>query len=179
MKNVHLQSIFWFVFSNIRTEYGNKLPYSVWVRTRRIRTTKTPYTDTFYAAKHHKEPVVCWILIHWFAKWKIFFLMKTLTEDCLKFPTTNPHWFDCISRKRLSTRTVLKKFLWLHLWRSSNIKVGLSPSKIVFLICFNDSPSKMMKNEFYCILKALFVLKIFKFLSWHFGHVDKAGWLEG
>ena len=100
-------------------------------------------------------------------KMKNIFLMKTLTEDCLKFPTTNPHWFDCISRKRLSTRTVLKKFLWLHLWRSSNIKVGLSPSKIVFLICFNDSPSKMMKNEFYCILKALFVLKIFKFLSWH------------
>ena len=32
-------------------------------------------------------------------------------------------------------------------------------------ICFNDSPSKMLKNELYFILKALFVLKIFKFLS--------------
>ena len=31
--------------------------------------------------------------------------------------------------------------------------------------CFNNSPSKMMKNAFYVIIKALFVLKIFTFLS--------------
>ena len=31
----------------------------------------------------------------------------------------------------------------------------------------------MMKNAFYFTLKALFVLKIFKFLSWLFGHVAK------
>ena len=31
----------------------------------------------------------------------------------------------------------------------------------------------MMKNVFYFILKALFVLKIFKFLSSLFGHVEK------
>ena len=30
-----------------------------------------------------------------------------------------------------------------------------------------------MKNAFYFILKALFVLEIFKFLSWRFGHVRK------
>ena len=34
-----------------------------------------------------------------------------------------------------------------------------------FFICLNDSPSKMMKNAFYFILKALFVLKIFKPLT--------------
>ena len=51
----------------------------------------------------------------------------------------------------------------------------LSKKKI---ICFNDSPSKMMKNAFYFILKALFVLKIFKFLSWFFGHVEKTAWSE-
>ena len=33
----------------------------------------------------------------------------------------------------------------------------------------------MMKNF---ILKALFVLKIFKFLSWVFGHMEKTAWLE-
>ena len=44
-------------------------------------------------------------------------------------------------------------------------KVGLSPSKKTFFISFNYSPLKMMKNPFYFILKALFVLKIFKFLS--------------
>ena len=47
-----------------------------------------------------------------------------------------------------------------------------------FFICFNDSPSKMMKNAFYFILKALFVLKIFKFSSWLFGHVEKTAWLR-
>ena len=42
-------------------------------------------------------------------------------------------------------------------------------------ICFIESPFKMMKNAFYFILNALFVLKIFKFLSWLFGHVNKNG----
>ena len=36
----------------------------------------------------------------------------------------------------------------------------------------------MMKNAFYFILKALFVPKIFKFLSWLFGHVEKTTWFE-
>ena len=54
------------------------------------------------------------------------------------------------------------------------LKAGLSP----FFICFNVSPSEMMKNVFYFILKALFVFKVFKFLSWSFGHVEKTAWLE-
>ena len=33
-----------------------------------------------------------------------------------------------------------------------------------FFICFNESRLKIMKNAFYFILKALFVLEIFKFL---------------
>ena len=37
--------------------------------------------------------------------------------------------------------------------------------KKIFFICFNDRSSKMMKNAFYFILKALFLLKIFKLLS--------------
>ena len=32
---------------------------------------------------------------------------------------------------------------------------------------------KMMKNAFYFILKAFYVLKIFTVLSWVFGHVKK------
>ena len=36
-----------------------------------------------------------------------------------------------------------------------------------------EGPLKMMKNVFYFTSKALFVLKIFKFLSWPFGHVAK------
>ena len=37
--------------------------------------------------------------------------------------------------------------------------------KILFLICFNDSSPKTMKNAFYFILRAFFILKIFEFLS--------------
>ena len=36
-----------------------------------------------------------------------------------------------------------------------------------------ESPLKVMKNVFYFISKALIVLKVFKFLSWLFGHVSK------
>ena len=48
-------------------------------------------------------------------------------------------------------------FLKEHIY----VKVGLSPSKKLLIICFNDSPSKMIKNGFYFILKGLFVLKTF------------------
>ena len=41
------------------------------------------------------------------------------------------------------------------------------------VIYFIESPLKMLKNAFYFTLKALFVLKIFKFLSWLFGHVEE------
>ena len=46
----------------------------------------------------------------------------------------------------------------------NDIKVGLSLSK-KNCCCFIESPLKLMKNAFNFILKALFVLKIFKFLS--------------
>ena len=36
-----------------------------------------------------------------------------------------------------------------------------------------ESPLKVMKNIFYFTSKALFVLKIFKFLPWFFGHLAK------
>ena len=42
------------------------------------------------------------------------------------------------------------------------LKLG---SRKICFICFNESPLKMLKNAFYFILKAFFVLKIFKFLS--------------
>ena len=57
------------------------------------------------------------------------------------------------------------------------LKSDSHPPNIFFLICFNDSTSKMMKNTSYFILKALFVLKIFKFLSCISGHVEKTAWL--
>ena len=63
-------------------------------------------------------------------------------------------------------------FFTLYLESDSHL-----PKKICF-ICFNESPLKLMKNAFYFILNTLLVLKIFKFLSWLFGHVEKTAWLE-
>ena len=51
-------------------------------------------------------------------------------------------------------------------------KVKPSPSKKC-VICFIESSSEMIKNPFYLILEALFVLKIFKLLSQLFGQVRK------
>ena len=54
---------------------------------------------------------------------------------------------------------------------SQSVKVGLSPSKKNCFVYFNESslkmksPLKMMKNDFYFILKAFFILTIFKFFS--------------
>ena len=58
---------------------------------------------------------------------------------------------------------------------TSKAEVKVSPSKkfnlFIKFIVFNESPLKMMKNAIYFILKALFGLKIFKFLSLIFDHV--------
>ena len=56
-----------------------------------------------------------------------------------------------------------------------DLKVWLSPSKKFFVIYFNDSPSKMMINAFCLILKALFVLKKFKFFVMTFWSCRKSG----
>ena len=59
-----------------------------------------------------------------------------------------------------------------------DVKVGSSPSKKVCGICLIESPLKVMKNALYFNLKALFVLKIFKFLSRLFGNAGETAWLE-
>ena len=55
----------------------------------------------------------------------------------------------------------------LILWGFKGALSGLRPflAAVIFF--------KMVKNTFYFTLKALFVLKIFKFLSCVFGHVAK------
>ena len=54
--------------------------------------------------------------------------------------------------------------------RSYILKGALSGMKQFLAI---ENPFKMMKNAFYFTSKALFFLKIFKILSWLFGHVTK------
>ena len=55
----------------------------------------------------------------------------------------------------------------------THLKVRPSPSQTICAIYFIESHLKATKNAFYFILKALFVLKIFKFLSCLFGHEEK------
>ena len=62
---------------------------------------------------------------------------------------------------------------------TDQLKIGLPPSKKICGICLIESPLKMIKNVFYFVLKALFVLKIFTFLLQHFDHVGKRVGLEG
>ena len=59
--------------------------------------------------------------------------------------------------------------VWSHLLKKS-LKVH---SHVWDYFLATERPLKMTKNAFYFTSKALFVLKIFKFLSWLFGHVGK------
>ena len=72
----------------------------------------------------------------------------------------------------------ITNLLQIFIKKPNLFKVGLSPSKKNCVTCFIKSSLKIMKNAFYFILNALFVLKIFKFFKWLFGHVGKMVWLE-
>ena len=70
--------------------------------------------------------------------------------------------------------------LYKNIIRGLTIKLNLTLvySRILIFqkknfICFNESPLKLMKNVFCFMLKTIFVLKIFKFLSSLFDHVEK------
>ena len=63
-----------------------------------------------------------------------------------------------------------KSIVWFLHDRNIGLKVEHSHSKNVGLICFNECPLKMF---FYFILKAAFVLKIFKRLPLFFGACRK------
>ena len=86
---------------------------------------------------------------------------------------------------KLNKKKVLLKRLWFRegvyeclCWRRGWWLVGgLHVSKTGGLKR-NKSPLKMMKNAFYFILKAIFVLKTFKCLCWLFGHVGTRARLE-
>ena len=53
-----------------------------------------------------------------------------------------------------------------------SIKFGLSAFKKIVLICFNESPLKIMKSAF-SPLKLFSFSRYLNFLSWLFGHVEK------
>ena len=64
-----------------------------------------------------------------------------------------------------STLKLISPALYLQSNNLINLEVGFSPSKKVILINFHERSLKMIEIAFYFMLKALFVLVIFTFLS--------------
>ena len=87
------------------------------------------------------------------------------------------------SRKALGSWKLTYFITWTILFKSpipaaATLKSDPHLPKKVLLFASMTALQKMMKNPFCFILKDLFVLKIFKFLSWIFGHVDETARLE-
>ena len=93
------------------------------------------------------------------------FINKTLRLNNLKTKTAMN---AKVSVLFLCVETIIY-FLWYNL-HDCNFKGALSGLRQHLATA---SPLTMMKNTFYFTSKALFVLKIFKFLYWLFGHVAK------
>ena len=76
--------------------------------------------------------------------------------------------FNICSTGKIKSRFIRRKcigFKFIYSFIINNLfKVGLSHSTKIYVICFAENPFKIMKNPFYFFLKALFLLKIFKFL---------------
>ena len=85
--------------------------------------------------------------------------------------------FRCYSRHQIIIFSIFYfDFFRYHICKF--FKVGLSSPKKICIICLIESPLKVMKNVFYFTLKALFIRKIFKFLSRLFRHKGKTTSLE-
>ena len=52
-----------------------------------------------------------------------------------------------------------------YIVRTRDVKVGLSPSKKICVICCNESPLKMIENAFYFILKAFSFSRYLSFVT--------------
>ena len=94
------------------------------------------------------------------------FIKKRLQHRCFPVKFTK-------SLKTPVLKNIYERPLLLFQWRVCTIlKSGSHLPKTNWVICFIESPFKMIKHAFYFILKVLFVLKIFKVSSWIVGHVD-------
>ena len=124
-----------------------------------ISATMTNTTSTNVTKNCHNKKVRykfdCYIFLHSFISDHITIDNDLLWKMQVK---TKRHW--CTNNMKMENNE----------FRKVRIKDSLSG-----LIQFwaTESPLKMMKNAFYFTSKALFVLKIFKFLFCLFGHVLK------
>ena len=104
-----------------------------------------------------------------------FFKIVQMVPNC-----ATHHMLANTYRKKLcftqfSTRMAAWLLLTFFLCLLNQLKSDSYLPKIIFFVCVTESPLKMIKIAFYFILKALFVLKISKFLSCLFDHIEKNG----
>ena len=68
----------------------------------------------------------------------------------------------------------LKNAKFTDHWNTKKrLKIVKDPHSYLIKFLTVESPLKIMKNVFYFMLKALFVLEMFTFLSWLFRYVEK------
>ena len=90
----------------------------------------------------------------------------------------NKHPFKQKKDRPLTNKINVWALEKIMLYTSAFLKSDSHVPNSFCVICLIESPLEVMKNAFYFILKALFVFKIFMFLSQHFGHVGETAWLE-
>ena len=91
----------------------------------------------------------------------IFASMRAKSPQKKKKSFTLDIFFEKHENHKIVVQRNFKKKLFVRVY----FKIGILLSKNICVICFIESPLQMMKSAFYFILKAYFVLKIFKFLS--------------
>ena len=114
------------------------------------------------------------LLQDFFASARLHIVYKIFLPKCIVHYLYHLKSNNIISHRK-TPNTEKHFYPWLI---SFNLKSDSHVPKKFCFICFNESSLKLIKNAFYFILTALFVLKIFKFLSRLFGHVGKTAWLE-
>ena len=105
----------------------------------------------------------------------LIFLPKTLIWNKITFPASN-----LLSLAELVVNKP-KKIIYKNNYQYSFSYLIYHCLKLDFhlpKIFFHLLQWKPFKNDEKCILKALFVLKIFKLLSWLFARVEKKVWIE-
>ena len=114
------------------------------------------------------------IFLQWMNASDVFVILLILLFQLLLFKSLCKIYY----KRKKESNSINSRKLKIIKWKDVVVlKSGFHLSKKYF-ICFNTRPLEMMKDTFYFILKAYFILKIFKFLCWLFGHVEKTIWLK-
>ena len=130
------------------------------------------FLRTYFFINH-----IWWLLLY---QTKFYMYMSCAQKAMMASPTQINRHIGELEYIR-DTKFSIDVFM-LFTWCCKVVSLKLLPLltltfKNNFVICFIERPLKMMKNAFGFILRALFILKIFNYLSWLFCHVGKTAWL--